>query len=443
MTSTIGHRVPQLAAGLLLSVLGLAGCGFGPTGPDVAAPMSIDPSAPVPQVGELTFVSGQQSQNGALLQELFTDFNDRATGNTVRLQINNDSDVQTAEKVLIDAAAGQLPDAVRVTNATYRLLVDAGITQPTEFCFAGNPALNRQLDADLLAATKVNGVGHQIPWYVTPNALLYNAELFRRAGLDPDTPPRTLNEVHTAAKAIAKLGGGIAGGVAYFGNDYNFQGYLTSGGARFLAPDGSHTGIDSAPGAEAFNLFAAMAADGSSPVYGNFFAEANDAFGAGRLGLFVSSTSTYAGLINEADFDLRMAPVPYPDGGTPLAVSSTNGFVITATDPDRQRATCAALMTLLSPEAVTKTVSTTVTIPLNTTATAGPRYLAPVLEAHPGWSSVLNQELIAWQALPGEGNAEYQDAYVDEQARVLRGESSGQEAAQRLGQIADGLLERR
>jgi multiple sugar transport system substrate-binding protein len=420
-------RPRLLAAGLLLTTLTACSAGPGATPPD-------------PSVGPLTFVSGQQSQNGQLLQDLLTTAG--GTGNPVALQITNDTDVQTAQKVLVDAAAGHRPDAVRVTNATYGLLVDAGVAQPVDSCYAAHPELTAQLDQGLIGATAIDGVRYQIPWYVTPNALLYNGDLFRRAGLDPDRPPRTLGEVHTAARAIAALGDGIGGAVAYFGNDYNFQGYLASGGGSFLAPDATRTALDSPAGAAAFDTFTSMAADGSAPVYDNVFAQANDAFATGRLGMFVSSASAYPSLAAKGGFDLRIAPAPHPDGGTPLAVSSTNGFVITTTDPARQRAACDALVTLLSPEAVTKTVAATVTVPINTVAVSGDRYLPPVFAAHPTWQAVLDQDLVAWQALPGKGNAEYQDAYVDEQSRALRGETTGQQAVQRLGRLADSLIGR-
>ena len=41
--------------------------------------------------------------------------------------------------------------------------------------------------------------------------LLINRKLFQQAGLDPDTPPTTWEEVRAAAKKIAALGNGIAG----------------------------------------------------------------------------------------------------------------------------------------------------------------------------------------------------------------------------------------
>ncbi len=94
------RSVPALVTAVLVTAAVLAGCGAGDGGPIVV-------------------VSGQQSQNGALLG--------RQLGASVELRLSNDTDVATSQKVMLDAASGQAPDVVRVTNATYRTLVDRGL----------------------------------------------------------------------------------------------------------------------------------------------------------------------------------------------------------------------------------------------------------------------------------------------------------------------------
>ncbi|MFF1422861.1 ABC transporter substrate-binding protein [Streptomyces sp. NPDC058280] len=49
--------------------------------------------------------------------------------------------------------------------------------------------------------------------------LLYNRELFKKAGLDPDRPPATWDEVRTAAKKISGLGDGTVGYADYSKNN--------------------------------------------------------------------------------------------------------------------------------------------------------------------------------------------------------------------------------
>lgn len=388
--------------------------------------------------GDITIVSGQQSQNGALLSGLVAGAT-KQQKTSVRLRLNNDTDTATAQKTLLDIAAGKGPDAVRVTSATYRSFVDAKVAQPVDECLKSDPAIAGNLDSTLLGGLRYDGTLQEIPWYVTSNALFYNADLFTRAGLDPAHPPATMTELHAAAKKIAALPAKPGGGVAYFGNDYNFQGFVASRGGMVYDPrTGTYTS-DSAPGTGAFKLFADMAADKSSPVFTNYFVDANDAFAGGRLGMMVSSTSGFPQLSKGARFDLRMAPVPAMGGGRRLAVTSTNGFVITTKDPERRRLVCTALLSLLTPEAVTQTVKATATIPLNKAA-LGERYLAPYYRQHPDWVAVRDQPTIAWQSLPGGKNAEYTTAYTDTQTHVLLGDLTPAEAARSLQATARRLL---
>ena len=45
-----------------------------------------------------------------------------------------------------------------------------------------------------------------LPWYNAPIPLMYNKALFRTAGLDPDKPPATMDELMSAAAALRKVG---------------------------------------------------------------------------------------------------------------------------------------------------------------------------------------------------------------------------------------------
>lgn len=410
-----------------VALLATAGCSAQPAaGGDATA------------VESVTIVSGQSAQNGELLQSIFDGYNESSDAAKVELQMSADSDVETAQKVLVDIAAGAGPDAVRVTNASYQTLIDSGAAQPATACLAGDPELQKDLRTDLIEGITVDGEIYQVPWYVTPNALFYNAELFAKAGLDPEAPPTTMAEFHEAAQAIAATG--TAGGTAYFGNDYNFQTYVASLGDRAFDPASGELQLDGKAATAAFELFAEMAADGSSPVYGNFFAEANEAFAGGKLGMMITSASGYPALAAQGNTSIRMAPVPAMPGGEQIAASSTNGFVITTKDADRQAAVCEALLSVLTPEAVTETVSATATIPLRESVVEDGDFLAPVYEANPDWIKVREQQTFPWASLPGGANAEYTGAFLDAQTLVLRGEGKPAEVTAELQKTTTALL---
>jgi putative chitobiose transport system substrate-binding protein len=93
------------------------------------------------------------------------------------------------QKLLAAIAGGVGPDVVNLnTEATIRMaeqhaLVDMDAAVPA-------PARARYFP-NIWASSRLDGHAYGIPWYVVPNVLAYNTDIFRRAGLDPAHPPAT------------------------------------------------------------------------------------------------------------------------------------------------------------------------------------------------------------------------------------------------------------
>src|SRR2546430_656060 len=80
-----------------------------------------------------------------------------------------------------------------------------------------------------------------LPWRNYSMGLLYSKSLFTKAGLDPANPPRTWDDVRTAAKQIAALGGGTAGYGDYSKSNtggWHFTAELYSLGGEIAVKDG-------------------------------------------------------------------------------------------------------------------------------------------------------------------------------------------------------------
>ena len=71
--------------------------------------------------------------------------------------------------------------------------------------------------------------------------LVYSRPLFQKAGLDPDKPPTTWDEVRDAAKKISALGNGVVGYADYSKNNqggWHLTGWLYSQGGDIARKDG-------------------------------------------------------------------------------------------------------------------------------------------------------------------------------------------------------------
>ncbi|MFD3936339.1 ABC transporter substrate-binding protein [Streptomyces sp. NPDC058618] len=112
------------------------------------------------------------------------------------------------EKLVADAQAGALPDVVNLSTDSFQLLGDRGM-------LADVAKLDGALAEDYVPGAweqfKLPGKGDAVyayPWYVTPEILTYNRELFERSGLDPAKPPTSVEQFFDYAERIAAGSGG-------------------------------------------------------------------------------------------------------------------------------------------------------------------------------------------------------------------------------------------
>ncbi|MGW6845868.1 ABC transporter substrate-binding protein [Streptomyces sp. NPDC054958] len=112
------------------------------------------------------------------------------------------------EKLVADAQAGALPDVVNLSTDSFQLLGDRGMLADVA---ALDGASAEEYVPGAWDQFKLPGKGDSVyayPWYVTPEILTYNRELFEKAGLDPAAPPTGVEQFFDYAERIAASSGG-------------------------------------------------------------------------------------------------------------------------------------------------------------------------------------------------------------------------------------------
>ncbi|RSS72277.1 sugar ABC transporter substrate-binding protein [Streptomyces sp. WAC06614] len=112
------------------------------------------------------------------------------------------------EKLVADAQAGALPDVVNLSTDSFQLLGDRGMLADVARL---DPEAARSYVPGAWEQFTLPGKGRGVfayPWYVTPEILTYNKELFAEAGLDPSRPPTTVDQFFDHAEQIAARSGG-------------------------------------------------------------------------------------------------------------------------------------------------------------------------------------------------------------------------------------------
>ncbi|MFF5608122.1 ABC transporter substrate-binding protein [Streptomyces cellulosae] len=189
----------------------------------------------------------------------------------------------------------------------------------------------------------VDGKTYGIPRTGYSMGLIYNRELFEKAGLDPDTPPATWDEVRTAAKKIAALGDGVVGYADYSAQNqggWHFTAELYSQGGDVVSADGEKATIDTPEGRAVLQTLHDMRWKDESMGSKQLLVinDAQQMLGSGKLGMYLAAPDNIPILVKEKGAEYKnIAIAPMPGGKATLVGGDGYMFSKKAT-PEQIRA---------------------------------------------------------------------------------------------------------
>jgi multiple sugar transport system substrate-binding protein len=234
----------------------------------------------------------------------------------------------------------------------------------------------------------------------------YNADLFTAAGLDPDAPPTTWEEVKAAALAITEATEAEGVHIAGLGGfDWIVQALINSNGGSVMNEDSTEITFGSEAAIGAISMWQDLVQSGAhSRLTDN---EIVEAMFTGQVGMYLQSSAIYFGLNNAATtngWELRAAPMP-AFGDTPtVPVNSGSALFIFSQDEARQRAAWEFLKFVTSERGYTIITSDIGYLPLRPAIVEEPEYLQEWAEANPYVFVNLEQltRLEPWASYPGD-----------------------------------------
>jgi sn-glycerol 3-phosphate transport system substrate-binding protein len=180
------------------ALLGAACGGDSGTAVPIAADCPVDALQDVDGTVEVVAWHTQAAQPLATLEELVEEYNGSQDRVRVRLESQGASYDEIQRKFNQAVASRQLPALMMVDDTFTRSMADSGVVLPAQSCFdADGIDLGGYVDTATSYYT-IDGLGNVL--------LYYNRNHFQRAGLDPDDPPDTLDEVRDAAETIQEAG---------------------------------------------------------------------------------------------------------------------------------------------------------------------------------------------------------------------------------------------
>jgi ABC-type glycerol-3-phosphate transport system substrate-binding protein len=230
-----------------------------------------------------------------------------------------------------ELAGGTLPDVFNVPFTDSKTLANNGQLADITKYFKQTPTADKWNKNVLDVATGNDGKIYGIPWGPYAMALSYNRDIFTKAGLDPDKPPTTLDEIQQDAKTIAAKVPGVAGYMQM--TEDNTGGWelatLTQslgGKLEKVASDGKVTVTADNPQTKQALAWLKKLRWGDNSMGSNFLFDwsgINQAFASGQIAMYMSGSDVIGSLMQANGFDQKK----YGVTTFPLASSASAGIL--------------------------------------------------------------------------------------------------------------------
>ena len=189
---------------------------------------------------EIIFWHSMTAANAETLTKLVEQFN-AAQGSVQVRAVFQGTYTEARTKYLAALRGGGLPDLVQLEDTTTRLMIDSGSVAAAQDCIDAEAySLDDYLER-VIAYWTVEGRLWAMPFNVSAPLLFYNSTAFQKAGLDPNRPPMTLEDVRTSSRAIV-ASGAARYGVAFELSSSYLEHWFAMAGQPFVNNDNGRAG---------------------------------------------------------------------------------------------------------------------------------------------------------------------------------------------------------
>ncbi len=360
---------------LRVLVLGLAGaltvaaCGGGGGGSDSTPTAQSLPACPLDALTKATkpveveFWHTLSRANEETLHRVTDQFNSSQQDVKVRL-VNQIGYKENLEKFRAGLGGTALPDLIMVEDTATQQMIDTRATLPAQACIKADHYDTSDYIPRVLDRYTVDDVLWPMPFNVSNPVFLYDKNAFRGAGLDPEKPPATLEELKSDALKIKATGYKAGFGMKL--DPWYLEQWSAKADKLYVNQENGRKAratkveFNDATGREIFTWMADMVSSGAGKT--------NSADGPSQydnllgirskdVGMTIDSSATL-GTISQVlasgeggGVQLGVAPMPGPPGNGGVLVGGGALYIVKRSAPEKQAAAWEYLKFLDSPQA--------------------------------------------------------------------------------------------
>jgi sn-glycerol 3-phosphate transport system substrate-binding protein len=337
----------------------LAACGGGN-----AAPGATQPAGPV----TITLWHSMTAANQDTLKALADTFNRSQSEVTVNLVFQGTYDDSLNKFLASLGRSSELPAIVQIEDASTQLMVDSQGAAPVQDFIDRDKYDLSNFEPRVLDYYRVGDRLYSMPFNLSSPVLYYDKNSFREAGLDPEKPPATLEDVKAySEKLLQKDSSGniTRSGIALDVYPWIFEEWLAKAGALYVNNGNGRDGrateavFNGPEGKAIFEWWADMVKSGLAFNVGRNPSGADGllAVASGRASMTIATSAALRSVFDVIEaggaqgIELGVGPMPgpqSPEGG--ISVAGASLWIVKSRPEAEQEAAWKFIRFLVEPE---------------------------------------------------------------------------------------------
>ncbi len=288
---------------------------------------------------------------GGSLQRIADDFNASQTAYEIEL-IFQGGYKDSLNKLISSSGSSNIPAAIQLSDASTQIMIDSGAVTPIQDFIDEEGYDLSDFEPKALVYYTIDDVLYSMPFNMSGPILYYDRAAFEEAGLDPDDPPTTLEEVREYSELLLQRdddGNVSRYGISLQTSAWFFEQMLAIGGELYTDGENGREGratravFDNATGVEILTWWSEMVDGGLAYNAGGDAVDAFIKMASGQAAMTIGSTAALrAGiaaitLIGRDPFQYDTAPMPGPEGDGGIAIGGASLWVLNSRPEEEQR----------------------------------------------------------------------------------------------------------
>lgn len=393
---------------------------------------------------ELTFLHIHGGAGEQAINKLCEDYSASTGGKVHVTPIYVDGAYEGAlEKLQTMAISGDLPSITQAGHQyAFFMTENMPVKYVQDFMDAENYDVSDFYPTMLDLGRDEEGKLAGLPFGVSTAILYLNKEIFEANGLDVEADaPTTFDEMRELAKQLT-YDGNYGAYIDYtITGNWEIQTMVEDMGGQMLTEDRSAMGCETQMQQTLEFLNALVNEDKSMPLVTND--QAVEAFKAGKIAMYISSTADLRGLQNDSNFEIVTTLHPTDGSGKKGAPAGGNSVYILESTPEEEQASWEFVKYITSPEATAYVAQQFGYMVTRQSAYESQELMGDYLNENPAAAVTYEQVdwMTRWCNFPGDSGTRYVQIVQDGIAAVLNNQKTAEQATKDIINDCNSIIQ--